>query len=200
MFSRQGLRSRRITSVCSWNRFRGPARCKTVPRLPFKQIGAAGGAGAAKRLGFGAAYLLPLLRKGNLPACALATLRSIARLATVVKRLLKRSAGAARAMVIGSMSNSSVWPKSCVGGPPRPPKTPSYSLPRSQRPLVLHYEQRNPPFWLLEGSRGVNGQQDQGLTSWATTFAPSAALLGTHSSLVKKNSMDQSISDGKRPP
>ena len=121
-----------------------------------------------------------------LPACALATLRSIARLATVVKRLLKRSAGAARAMVIGSLSNSSVWPKSCVGGPPRPPKTPSYSLPRSQRPLVLHYEQRNPPFWLLEGSRGVNGQQDQGLTSWATTFAPSAALLGTHSSLVKE--------------
>ena len=121
-----------------------------------------------------------------MPACALATLRSIARLATVVKRLLKRSAGAARAMVIGSLSNSSVWPKSCVGGPPRPPKTPSYSLPRSQRPLVLHYEQRNPPFWLLEGSRGVNGQQDQGLTSWATTFAPSAALLGTHSSLVTK--------------
>ena len=121
-----------------------------------------------------------------MPACALATLRSIARLATVVKRLLKRSAGAARAMVIGSLSNSSVWPKSCVGGLRDLRKRPRIASPGPRGLLSCTTSNGIAVFGFLGCSRGVNGQQDQGLTSLATTFAPSAALLGTHSSLVKK--------------
>ena len=58
----EGLQSDRITSVCSWNRFRGPARCKTAPKTLFKQVGAAGGAGAAKCPGLDSLFhTLPLL-------------------------------------------------------------------------------------------------------------------------------------------